>query len=84
MAYKYFEIENDNHVRVIQINRPDALNALNAELMLELSVIINDCQKDKNVRVLVLTGTDKVFAAGADIKDIHLKSFVEMVEGDFF
>ncbi len=84
MAYKYFEIENDNHVKIIQINRSDALNALNADLMLELSTIINESQKDKNVRVLVLTGTDKVFAAGADIKDMHAKSFVEMVDGDFF
>ncbi len=84
MGYKYFEIEDENHVRVIQINRPDSLNALNAELMLELSKLIIDCQKDKNVRVVILTGTDKVFAAGADIKDMSSKNFIEIVEGDFF
>ena len=84
MAYKYFEIETDNHVKTLQINRPDALNALNAELMLELSSLINDCQADKNIRVIILAGTEKAFAAGADIKDMHEKSFVEMAENDFF
>ena len=84
MAHKFFEIENDNHVRIIQINRPDALNALNAELMLELAALIIDCQRDKSVRAVVLTGTEKVFAAGADIKDMHDKGFVDIVENDFF
>ena len=84
MAYKFFEVENDNHVRIIQINRPDALNALNAELLSELAALIIDCQRDKSVRVVVLTGTEKVFAAGADIKDMHDKGFVDIVENDFF
>jgi len=84
MAHKFFEVENDNHVRIIQINRPDALNALNAELLSELAALIIDCQRDKSVRVVVLTGTEKVFAAGADIKDMHDKGFVDIVENDFF
>ena len=84
MAYKYFEIENDNHVRILQINRPDVLNALNSELLLELSDIINECQSDNTVRVVIITGTDKVFAAGADIKDMHDKDFIDIVENDFF
>ena len=84
MAHKFFEVENDNHVRIIQINRPDALNALNAELLSELAALIIDCQRDKSVRAVVLTGTEKVFAAGADIKDMHDKGFVDMVENDFF
>ena len=84
MAHKFFEVENDNHVRIIQINRPDALNALNAELLSELAALIIDCQRDKSVRAVVLTGTEKVFAAGADIKDMHEKGFVDIVENDFF
>ena len=84
MAHKFFEVENDNHVRIIQINRPDALNALNAELLSELAALIIDCQRDKSVRAVVLTGTEKVFAAGADIKDMHDKGFVDIVENDFF
>ena len=84
MAHKFFEVENDNHVRIIQINRPDALNALNAELLSELAALIIDCQRDKSVRVVVLSGTEKVFAAGADIKDMHDKGFVDIVENDFF
>ena len=44
MAHKFFEVENDNHVRIIQINRPDALNALNADLLSELAALIIDCQ----------------------------------------
>ena len=84
MAHKFFEVENDNHVRIIQINRPDALNALNAELLSELATLIIDCQRDKSVRAVVLTGTEKVFAAGADIKDMHDKGFVDIVENDFF
>ena len=84
MAHKFFEVENDNHVRIIQINRPDALNALNAELLSELAALIIVCQRDKSVRAVVLTGTEKVFAAGADIKDMHDKGFVDIVENDFF
>ncbi len=84
MAHKFFEVENDNHVRIIQINRPDALNALSAELMLELAALIIDCQRDNSVRAVVLIGTEKVFAAGADIKDMHDKGFVDIVENDFF
>ena len=84
MAHKFFEVENDNHVRIIQINRPDALNALNAELLSELAALIIDCQRDKTVRAVVLIGTEKVFAAGADIKDMHEKGFVDIVENDFF
>ena len=84
MAHKFFEVENDNHVRIIQINRPDALNALNAELLSELAALIIDCQRDKTVRAVVLIGTEKVFAAGADIKDMHDKGFVDIVENDFF
>ena len=54
MAHKFFEVENDNHVRIIQINRPDALNALNAELLSELAALIIDCQRDKMMLMVVL------------------------------
>lgn len=84
MAFKYFQIETENHTKILQINRPEALNALNFELMNELGQLINECQADKNIKVVVLIGTDKVFAAGADIKDMYEKSFVDMAEGDFF
>jgi enoyl-CoA hydratase/carnithine racemase len=67
-------------VVLIRLNRPEALNALNAQLLGELAV----AQDDDTVGCIVLTGSAKAFAAGADIKEMSDKSYAEMFKADFF
>ena len=73
------DLPTDGHagVAVITLNRPDKLNALNAELLRELHAAITTCQYDPNVRVVVITGSGpKAFAAGADIAELHANDAV--------
>ena len=71
-------------VALIRLNRPHALNALNSRLMGELSLCVEALDRDEAVRCLVLTGSAKAFAAGADIKEMASKSYAEMFREDFF
>lgn len=84
MAYETLIVEIDDHVGVIRLNRPEALNALNSELLGELSQAVCSMGKNDKVRVIVITGSDKAFAAGADISEMSEKSFVDMFTSDFF
>jgi len=84
MAYKTLIVETSDNVTLIRLNRPDALNALNAELMTELTVALQEAQTDEKVRAIVLTGSEKAFAAGADISEMAKKSFVDVFTTDFF
>ena len=84
MAYETLLVEVTDHVAVIRLNRPEALNALNAQLMGELARALRAAQDNEKVRCIVLTGSEKAFAAGADIKEMAQKSFVEVFAGDFF
>ncbi len=84
MAYQNIIVETSNHVTLIRLNRPDALNALNMELLRELGEALGEAQKNDKVRAIVLTGSEKAFAAGADIKMMAEKSFVEVFGGDLF
>ena len=84
MAYETLLVEVTDHVAVIRLNRPDALNALNAQLMDELPRALRAAQDNDKVRCIVLTGSEKVFAAGADIREMSQKTFVEVFAGDFF
>ncbi len=84
MGYETLIVEVEDHIGLIQLNRPDAMNALNQQLLNELGEALGTlCQNDK-VRVIVLTGNEKAFAAGADIKEMQDKSFVDMFNSDFF
>jgi enoyl-CoA hydratase len=74
----------EKHVALIQLNRPRELNALNRQLMTELSEALRDLDADEQVRVIVLTGNDKAFAAGADIKEMAEATPVDMVNRDQF
>ncbi len=65
-------------VTKLQINRPDVLNALNMEVRHDLDAALGDCAADPEVRVVVLTGNDKAFAAGADIKEMAKAGPVEL------
>ncbi len=84
MAYETLVVETNDHVSVIRLNRPDALNALNAQLMAELASALAAAQANEKVRCIVLTGSEKAFAAGADIKEMAEKSFVDVFAADFF
>ncbi|MDR5652468.1 enoyl-CoA hydratase [Ruixingdingia sedimenti] len=84
MAYETLLVEVEDDVAVVRLNRPEALNALNQKLMRELAEALAALDADPAVRCVVLTGSDKVFAAGADIREMSQKSFVEMFTEDFF
>lgn len=84
MAYETIIVEIEDHVALIKLNRPDALNALNDRLMSELSEALNEAQANEKVRCIVLTGSEKAFAAGADIKMMGEKSFVDVFTEDLF
>ena len=64
MAYKTIIVEIEDHVALIRLNRPDALNALNTELLGELSEALSETEANEKVRCVVLTGSEKAFAAG--------------------
>ena len=84
MAYKTLIVETDDHVAQITLNRPDALNALNAELLGELVDALKDAEANDKVRCIILTGSEKAFAAGADITEMADKSFAEVFLGNLF
>ena len=84
MAYETIIVDVEDHVCVIKLNRPEALNALNNQLLRELTEALEDCQKNDKVRCIVLTGSEKAFAAGADIKMMREKNFSEVFLEDMF
>ncbi len=84
MAYETLIVDIADHVAVVRLNRPDALNALNAQLIGELADAMQALDANEKVRCIVLTGSEKAFAAGADIKEMAEKSFVDVFAGDFF
>ena len=71
-------------VLLVRLNRPEALNALNSTLLGELGEALDAAGADDAVRVVVLTGSEKAFAAGADIKEMSDKSYAQMMKLDFF
>ncbi|MFD1794791.1 enoyl-CoA hydratase [Paracoccus aurantiacus] len=84
MGYHTITVEIDDYVALIRLNRPDALNALNSELLGELSTALTEADANDKVRCIVITGSDKAFAAGADIKEMSQKSYVDVFEEDLF
>lgn len=84
MAYETILVEIEDSVALVRLNRPEALNALNAQLMRELSTALKALDHDDKVRCIVLTGSEKAFAAGADIKEMATKSFVDVYTQDLF
>ncbi|WCR10851.1 enoyl-CoA hydratase [Paracoccus stylophorae] len=84
MAYETIIVEIEDEVALVRLNRPEALNALNATLLDELSAALTEADRNDKVRCIVLTGTEKAFAAGADIKEMAEKSFVDVYDEDLF
>jgi enoyl-CoA hydratase len=83
MGYENILVETRGRVGVIRLNRPQALNALNSALIGELSAALDAFEADRNIGCLVITGSDKAFAAGADIKEMSDKSYLDAFMGDF-
>jgi enoyl-CoA hydratase len=78
------KIEQQGRVVIARLHRPTVLNALNSEVMTELVAALSPLDLDPDVGCFVITGSERAFAAGADIKEMAPKSFVEMSEEDFF
>jgi enoyl-CoA hydratase len=76
-------VERRGAVGVVSLNRPQALNALNAALIGELAAALDDLEADDGIGAIVLTGNDKAFAAGADVKEMIPKSYPEIYLEDF-
>ena len=85
MTYQTLIVETPaTGVQLIRLNRPEALNALNSQLLEDLGQALDAAAGDAEVRCLVLTGSAKAFAAGADIKEMSDKSYAQMMTLDFF
>jgi enoyl-CoA hydratase len=83
MAYESIVVETHHKVGLVRLNRPQALNALNSALIAELATAIAAFEADVAIGCIVVTGSDKAFAAGADIKEMAGKSYMEAFLGDF-
>src|SRR5260221_12481606 len=83
MSYQNIIAETKGRVGIIRFNRPAALNALNAALVLELNAALDAFEADANIGCILITGSDKAFAAGADIKEMASQSYTDVNIGDF-
>ncbi|HET8545296.1 MAG TPA: enoyl-CoA hydratase [Pseudolabrys sp.] len=83
MTYENIVVETKGRVGIIRLNRPQALNALNKALIAELTQAIEAFDGDDKIGCMLITGSDKAFAAGADIKEMADKPFIEAYLGDF-
>lgn len=84
MTWQTIVVEKNKGVGLIRLNRPKALNALNTELIVEVNQALDDLEKDQSIGCIVLTGSEKAFAAGADIKEMADLSFPNIYFDDFF
>lgn len=83
MAYENILVEIRGAVGLITLNRPEALNALNAGLISDLGSALDGLEDDDAIGAIVVTGSEKAFAAGADIKEMQSKTFAEVYSEDF-
>ncbi|MFG1313959.1 enoyl-CoA hydratase [Xanthobacter autotrophicus] len=83
MAYETILVEQHDRVGLIRLNRPQALNALNGQLIGELNAALDAFEQDRGIGCVVLTGSEKAFAAGADIKEMQVFSYPATYLDDF-
>jgi enoyl-CoA hydratase len=76
-------VEKRDRVGLVTLNRPKALNALCAQLVAELEQALNELEADANIGAIVVTGSDRAFAAGADIKEMKDRTFIDVFTSDF-
>lgn len=84
MAYETIIVAIEDDVALVTLNRPEALNALNSQLLGELCQALEEADQSDKVRAIVITGSDKAFAAGADISEMADKSYIDMVTEKLF
>jgi enoyl-CoA hydratase len=84
MSYETVLVERRGAVTLVTLNRPQALNALNSQVLKDITEVFADYDADAGQRCLVLTGSEKAFAAGADIKEMSTQGFADMYNADFF
>lgn len=83
MAYEHILVSSEGRVGLIQLHRPAALNALSTPLMRELGAALEQFEADAGIGAVVITGDEKAFAAGADIKEMQDAGFVDIYNADF-
>ena len=83
MAYNTILVDTEGAVGILTLNRPDAMNALNSELMDELTQAVDVFEADNAIGCIVITGSEKAFAAGADIKEMQSKDYMDAFKEDF-
>ena len=84
MSFETILIEQRGAVTLVRLNRPQALNALNSQVLADLIAAFRAYDADPSQRCLVITGSEKAFAAGADIKEMSQQSFADMYGSNFF
>jgi enoyl-CoA hydratase len=83
MAYETIVVETKGRVGIITLNRPKALNALNSQIVKELNAVLDGWETDENIGCVLLTGSEKAFAAGADIKEMEPLQYPGTYVDDF-
>ena len=83
MSFEHLIVETQNKIGIIRLNRPKALNALCGALMDELTRAVDELESNPGIHVLILTGSEKAFAAGADIKEMQSKNYMDVYTEDF-
>jgi enoyl-CoA hydratase len=83
MTYQNILVRTEGAVGIITLNRPQALNALNSPMMDEIAAVMDGFEADSAIRCVIITGSEKAFAAGADITEMAGKSFAEVYKEDF-
>lgn len=83
MAYETVLTETHGPVRLIRLHRPEALNALSVQLIKDLNAALDEAEGDSEIRCIVLTGSEKAFAAGADVKEMQNNTYLDGYLGDF-
>jgi enoyl-CoA hydratase len=81
--FEHIIVENKGAIGILRLNRPKMLNALSFGVFREIAAAIDDLEADEGIGCVVLTGSDKAFAAGADIKEMQPKGFIDMFSSDF-
>src|SRR6187431_3625141 len=82
-TFEHIIVESKGAVGVITLNRPKMLNALSFGVFREIAAAVDDLEADDNIGCILITGSEKAFAAGADIKEMQPKSFIDMFSSDF-
>src|ERR1700755_1788922 len=82
-TFEHIIVESKGAIGIIKLNRPKMLNALSFDVFREIAAAIDDLEADDKIGCIVLTGSDKAFAAGADIKEMQPKAFIDIFSSDF-